>query len=156
MLGVRIICLGKLQEPFWQGAVAEYQKRLQSLCRLELIQLPEERLPQNPSPAQIAAGLEKEAGLILPRLRGTVCPLCIEGRLLDSPGMAALLDQAMQSPGSVTFVIGSSHGLAGRVKQAGQGISMSKMSFPHPLARVMLCEKVYRGLQILRGSAYHK
>lgn len=156
MLGVRVVCLGKLQEPFWQGAVAEYQKRLNGLCRLEFIQLPEERLPQSPSAAQIAAGLEKEAGLILPRLRGTVYPLCIEGRLLDSPGMAGLLERAMQSPGSVSFVIGSSHGLAEQVKRAGTGISMSKMTFPHQLARVMLCEQIYRGLQILRGSAYHK
>lgn len=156
MLGVRIVCLGKLQEPFWQGAVEEYRKRLGGLCRLEMVQLPEEKLPQNPSPAQIRAGLEKEAGLILPRLQGAVYPLCIEGRQLDSPGMADLLARAMQSPGSVSFVIGSSHGLADRVKGAGEGISMSRMTFPHQLARVMLCEQLYRGFQILRGAAYHK
>lgn len=156
MLRVRIVCLGKLQEPFWQAAVGEYQKRLNSLCRLEIVQLAEEKLPQNPSGAQIQAALEGEAQLILPKLKGTVYPLCIEGRQLDSPGMADLLEKAMQSPGAVSFVIGSSHGLADQVKAAGQGISMSKMTFPHQLARVMLCEQIYRGFQILRGSPYHK
>lgn len=156
MLNVRAVCLGKLQEPFWQAAVGEYQKRLGGLCRLEIIQLPEEKLPQNPSEAQIRGALEREARQILPKLKGAVYPLCIEGRQLDSPGMAALLDRAMQSPGAVSFVIGSSHGLADQVKAAGEGISMSKMTFPHQLARVMLCEQIYRGLQILRGSPYHK
>lgn len=156
MLNVRAVCLGKLQEPFWQAAVGEYQKRLGGLCRLEIIQLPEEKLPQNPSEAQIRGALEREARQILPKLKGTVYPLCIEGRQLDSPGMAALLDRAMQSPGAVSFVIGSSHGLADQVKAAGEGICMSKMTFPHQLARVMLCEQIYRGLQILRGSPYHK
>ena len=125
MLNVRVICLGKLQEPFWQAAVGEYQKRLGGLCRLEI-------------------------------LHGAVYPLCIAGRQLESPGMAALLDRAMQSPGAVSFVVGSSHGLGEQVKAAGQGISMSKMTFPHQLARVMLCEQIYRGFQILRGSPYHK
>ena len=140
MLNVRVICLGKLQEPFWQAAVGEYQKRLGGLC----------------SEAQIQGALEREARLILPKLKGAVYPLCIEGRQLDSPGMADLLEKAMQSPGAVSFVVGSSHGLGEQVKAAGQGISMSKMTFPHQLARVMLCEQIYRGFQILRGSPYHK
>ena len=79
MLNVRVICLGKLQEPFWQAAVGEYQKRLGGLCRLEILQLPEEKLPQNPSEAQIQGALDREARLILPKLKGAVYPLCIEG-----------------------------------------------------------------------------
>lgn len=156
MLGIRLICLGKLQETYWQAAVGEYQKRLGPLCRFEIIQLPEERLPAEPSQAQIAAALEKESKAILPRLKGTVYPLCIEGKGLDSPGLARLLERAMEHPGSVSFVIGSSHGLAPEVKAAGTPISMSGMTFPHQLARVMLCEQIYRGMQIIRGTAYHK
>ena len=100
--------------------------------------------------------LEKEAAAILSKLEGTVYPLCIEGKGIDSLGMAALLKEAMRSPGAVSFVIGSSFGLSEQVKRAGRPISMSAMTFPHQLARVMLCEQAYRGLQILRGAPYHK
>ena len=156
MLSVKIVCVGKLKEAYWRAAVEEYAKRLSALCRLEITELPEARLPAAPTPGEIAAALEKESAAILPRLSGTVYPLCIEGRALDSPGMARLLERAMESPGAVSFVIGSSFGLGDAVKQAGRGISMSAMTFPHQLARVMLCEQIYRGLLILRGSPYHK
>ena len=146
MLGVRLICIGKLKERYWRDAVAEYEKRLRPLCRWELVELPEARLPQDPSPAEIKAALEKDA----------VYPLCIEGKQLDSPALARRLQKAMDHPGAVTFVIGSSFGLADAVKQAGEGISMSPMTFPHQLARVMLCEQLYRGFQILQNSKYHK
>lgn len=156
MLSVRVVCVGKLKEAYWRDAVAEYEKRLGALCRFQIIELPEARLSQNPSQGEIEGALEKEAALILPKLAGRVLPLCIEGRKIDSPGLAKLLGEAMQSPGAVSFVIGSSYGLAPQVKGLGRGISMSAMTFPHQLARVMLCEQVYRGLQILRGAPYHK
>lgn len=156
MLGVRIVCIGKLKEEFWREAVREYEKRLSALCRLEIVELPEARLPGSPSKGEISAALEKEAAAIVPRLSGLVVPMCIEGRQLDSEGLGDLLSGAMQSPGAVSFVIGSSYGLSASVKGLGQGLSMSKMTFPHQLARVMLCEQIYRGLQILRGAPYHK
>lgn len=156
MLGVKLICVGKLKESYWRQAVAEYEKRLGALCRFEIVELPEARLPAAPTPGEVAAALEKEAALILPKLSGQAYPLCIEGRKLDSPGLSELLARAMQSPGAVSFVIGSSYGLAEKVKAAGPRLSMSDMTFPHQLARVMLCEQIYRGLQILRGAPYHK
>lgn len=156
MLSVRVVCIGKLKEAFWRDAVAEYEKRLSALCKFQIIELPEARVGQNPSRGEIEGALEKEAAFILPKLAGLVLPLCIEGRQTDSPGLAKLLGGAMQSPGAVSFVIGSSYGLAPQVKGQGQGISMSPMTFPHQLARVMLCEQIYRGLQILRGAPYHK
>ena len=156
MLAVKLICVGKLKEAYWRDAVAEYEKRLRPLCRWELIELPEARLPSDPSPAEISAALEKEGEQILRRVSGRVYPLCIEGRAVDSPGLAKRLAGAMQSPGAVSFVIGSSYGLSPAVKQAGEGISMSPMTFPHHLARVMLCEQIYRGFQILGNSSYHK
>ena len=146
MLAVKLICVGKLKEAYWRDAVAEYEKRLRPLCRWELIELPEARLPSNPSPAEISAALEKEGEQILRRVSGRVYPLCIEGRAVDSPGLAKRLAGA----------IGSSYGLSPAVKQAGEGISMSPMTFPHQLARVMLCEQIYRGFQILGNSSYHK
>ena len=156
MLSVRIVCVGRLKEAYWRGAVAEYEKRLGSLCKFQILELPEARLSQNPTAGEIAGALDKEAELILPKLAGQALPLCVEGRAVSSEELAGLLDQAMQSPGAVSFVIGSSYDLADRVKQTGRGISLSAMTFPHQLARVMLCEQVYRALQILRGAPYHK
>lgn len=156
MLGVRIVCVGKLKEDYWRAAVGEYEKRLGALCRFEIVELPEARLPGSPSEGEIAAALEKEAQAIIPKLSGLVVPLCIEGRQTDSVGLSRMLQGAMQSPGAVSFVIGSSFGLAESVKRLGKGMSMSAMTFPHQLARVMLCEQIYRGLQILRGAPYHK
>jgi len=156
MLTVRIACVGRLKERCWREAVAEYEKRLRPLCRFEIVEIGESRLPHGPSPGEIARALEQEGEQLLQKCVGAIYPLCIEGKELDSPGIARLLERAMQAPGSLTFVIGSSHGLAEKVKRAGQGISMSPMTFPHQLARVMLCEQVYRGFQIIGGTKYHK
>lgn len=156
MLGVRIVCVGKLKESYWRAAVEEYEKRLSALCKFEIVELPEARLPGSPSEGEIAAALERESSAILPKLSGLVVPLCIEGKQVDSVGLSRMLEGAMQSPGSVSFVIGSSFGLSDSVKRMGKGLSMSAMTFPHQLARVMLCEQIYRGLQILRGAPYHK
>ncbi len=156
MLEVRLICVGKLKEAYWRDAVAEYEKRLRPLCKFQIIELPEARLPADPSAAQIAAALEQEGKAILEKTAGKVFPLCIEGKLTDSKGLAERLSGAMASPGAASFLIGSSHGLAEPVKQAGERLSMSPMTFPHQLARVMLCEQIYRGFQILNGTKYHK
>ena len=156
MLSVRVVCVGRLKEAYWRGAVAEYEKRLGPLCKFQIIELPEVRLGQSPTAGEIAGALDREADQILSKLSGEVLPLCVEGRAVSSEELAGLLERAMQSPGAVSFVIGSSYGLADKVKGLGRGISMSAMTFPHQLARVMLCEQVYRALQILRGAPYHK
>lgn len=156
MLTVKLICVGKLKEGYWREAVAEYEKRLRPLCRFEIVELPEERLPNNPSAAQVDAALEREGEAILRHAAGKVIPLCIEGMRTDSPGLARRLEGVMQSPGAVSFVIGSSYGLSEAVKAAGEGLSMSPLTFPHQLARVMLCEQIYRAFQILQNSKYHK
>lgn len=156
MLSVRVICIGKLKEAYWREAVAEYEKRLRPLCKFEIVELPEERLPEQPSASLIDAALVREGELILSKVQGKAVPLCIEGKALSSEGLADLLRDAMQSPGAVSFVIGSSFGLSGSVKQAGKGFSMSPMTFPHQLARVMLCEQIYRAFQIIGGTKYHK
>ncbi|MCI9116118.1 23S rRNA (pseudouridine(1915)-N(3))-methyltransferase RlmH [Acutalibacter sp. JLR.KK004] len=156
MLLVRLACVGRLKEEYWRQAVAEYEKRLRPFCRFEILEIGESRLPDSPTEGDIRRALEREGEQLLQKSVGLLCPLCIEGRLLDSPGMAALLGQAMQSPGAVTFFIGSSFGLSQQVKQSGKGFSMSPMTFPHQLARVMLCEQLYRGFQIQAGTKYHK
>lgn len=155
MLAVKLICVGKLKESYWRDAVAEYEKRLRpcasgssSSCRGPLA--------QRPLPGEIEAALEKEGEPNPAPRRGEGVSPVHRGEGGGFPGLAKRLAGPMQSPGAVSFVIGSSHGLSPRVKAAGEGLSMSPMTFPHQLARVMLCEQIYPGLQILGGHKYHK
>ncbi len=160
MVRVTLICVGKLKEAFYRGAAQEYEKRLGSLCRFELVELPETRLPDAPSPAQIEQALEREAKLILARIpRGSaVVPLCVEGETLSSPELAGAMERwAVQGGSSIAFVIGGSFGLHEQVKREGVfRLSMSPMTFPHHLARVMVLEQIYRAFQIRQGTRYHK
>ena len=160
MLGVRLICVGKLGEKFWAQAVKEYEKRLGAYCKLEIIELPEERLPENPSPAQIEAALSKEADAVRAKLPNgcLVIAMCVEGRERSSEELARYLaDSAAQSASHIVFLIGSSFGMHESLKrQAALRLSMSPMTFPHHLLRVMLLEQIYRAYQINAGSRYHK
>ena len=160
MLSVQLICVGKLKERFYSDAVKEYAKRLGIFCRLELIELPEERLGDRPSDAEIESALEREAQQIEKKLKrdGTLVCLCVEGIQMDSESFSKLLSDAEQSGRPrISFVIRSSYGLSPRIKNmADLRLSMSKMTFPHHLARVMLTEQLYRGFQIKEGTKYHK
>ena len=160
MLAVKLICVGKMRERFYIDAFAEYQKRLQSLCRLELCEIQEQRLAENPSPAEIAAALEKEGQEILKAVPPDACvtALCVEGRQMPSEGMVQLIRERENSgKPKLCFIIGGSFGLSDAVKaRADRRLSMSRMTFPHHLARVMLIEQLYRGFKINEGSRYHK
>ena len=160
MLNIRLICVGKLKERFYAEAVAEYAKRLGAFCRLEVIKLAEERLGENPSAAELEAALNREAEQIEKKLLkdGTLVCLCVEGGQMDSEAFAGLLTRTENSGRPrLSFVIGGSFGLAQKLKdRADLRLSMSKMTFPHHLARVMLLEQIYRGFQIKEGSRYHK
>ena len=158
MLHVDIVAIGRLKEPWLREGMAEYLKRLSAYCSPEVIELPEYRLPENPSPAQIAKGLEEEGRTILDRAgRTPFAALCIEGKLLSSPGLAAFLQERQQAGGSLAFVIGGSFGLSQAVKdRAVLRLSVSPMTFPHQLFRVMLAEQLYRGFSIGAGGKYHK
>lgn len=160
MFSVRLICVGKLGEKFWAQAVSEYEKRLSAYCKLEIIELPEQRLPQTPSAGEIARALDKEAALIEAKLPAgaAVVALCIEGKPMSSEQLADYLGGLTVSGTSkVCLVIGGSCGLSPRIKQrAALRLSMSPMTFPHHLARVMVLEQVYRALNIAAGGKYHK
>ena len=160
MLNIRLICVGKLKERFYAEAVAEYAKRLGAFCRLEVIELAEERLGENPSAAELEAALNREAEQIEKKLLkdGTIVCLCVEGGQMDSEAFAGLLTRTENSGRPrLSFVIGGSFGLAQKLKdRADLRLSMSIMTFPHHLARVMLLEQIYRGFQIKEGSRYHK
>ena len=160
MQKVSVICVGKLKERFYADAVAEYAKRLSRFCKLEIVELPEERLPDSPSPAQIEAALSKEADAIRLRLPASayVIALCVEGKPRSSEELARLMaDSASRGESHLVFLIGGSFGLHPSVKAlAAVKLSMSPMTFPHHLARVMLLEQIYRAYQINAGSRYHK
>ena len=160
MLSIYLVCVGRLKERFYQDACAEYLKRLSPYCKLTLLELPEERLPQTPSQGQIDAALEKEGQAIrskLPPNTSLVC-LCVEGRLRSSEELASLVQTwEHNSAKHLAFVIGGSFGLAESLKaEAWVRLSMSPMTFPHPLARVMVLEQLYRAFKINEGSNYHK
>ena len=160
MFSVTLICMGKLKEKFYTAAASEYEKRLQGYCQFKLLELPEVRLPENPSPAEIAAGLDKEAEAILAKIpKGYwFCVLTPEGKLLSSEALARQMEQVkLSGKGSACFLIGSSFGIAPQVKaRADLKLSMSPMTFPHHLARVMVLEQLYRAEAIQAGSKYHK
>ena len=160
MINVKIVALGKLKETYLRDACSEYQKRLQPFCRLQITELTPYRLPDSPSAAQIADALEKEAVMIEKQLPSgaLVFAMCIEGKELSSEQFSAQMEKAaIDGAGSVVFILGSSFGLAQRIKQrADIRLSMSAMTFPHQLARVMLLEQIYRAFQISSGGKYHK
>ena len=160
MFDITLIAMGKLKEKFYLSAAAEYEKRMKGYCRFQLLELPEVRLPEAPSPAEISAGLEKEAELILAKIpKGAwFCVLTPEGKLLSSEKLAEKMkDVKLSGKSSACFLIGSSFGMSPRLKEKSDfQLSMSPMTFPHHLARVMVLEQLYRAEAIQAGSKYHK
>lgn len=160
MQKVTVLCVGKLKEKFYADAAAEYIKRLGRYCKLEVLELAEERLPENPSPAQIEAALAKEAEAIRARLSpaSVLIALCVEGTTWSSEELARQMAVwAGRGEKQVVFLIGGSFGLHPSVKALAEArLSMSPMTFPHHLARVMLLEQIYRAYQINAGTKYHK
>lgn len=160
MLKLRFITIGSLAERHWREACDEYKKRLSLSFKVEDCELKETKIAKNPTEGDIARVLDDEADRILAAIgqRAFVIALCIEGKQLSSEELAALIDsKATEGYSEICFIIGSSHGLSDRVKKAANArISMSKLTFPHQLARVMLFEAVYRAGEINKGTKYHK
>lgn len=160
MFDITLITVGKLKEKFYLSATAEYEKRIKGYCQFRIIELPEYRLPDNPSPAEISTALEKEADAIFAKIpKGAwFCVLTPEGKLLSSESLADTIAQVkLSGKSSACFLIGSSFGISPRLKaMADLKLSMSPMTFPHHLARVMVLEQLYRAEAIQAGSKYHK
>ena len=159
-MNINIICVGKLKEDYLRNACAEYQKRLGAFCRLKITELQPARLPENPNDTQINAALEDEGKQILSKIAANeaVFAMCIEGKMLSSEKLSEEIENyALKGFGSLCFIIGGSHGLSPAVKaRANFRLSMSPMTFPHQLARVMLLEQIYRAFMISNGGKYHK
>ena len=160
MIRIRLICVGKLKEKFYLDAAAEYLKRLRPYCEIEVVEVPELPRERDASPADAALALAREAEavegkLLRPSWTGA---LCVEGREYSSSAFSELLEKAAVSGASrICFLIGGSDGLDERLKRSADArISMSPMTFPHHLARVMLLEQIYRAFMIRAGTKYHK
>lgn len=160
MLKINIICTGNLKEKYLKEGIAEFTKRLGTMCKFSITELTECKLPNDPSQAEIEKGLKVEAEKIKQNLSkgGYVIPLCIEGQQLTSEKFANKLNEiSVSGKSSVDFIIGSSHGISDEIKKmADFKLSLSKMTFPHQLFRLMLIEQIYRAISIQNGSKYHK
>lgn len=160
-MNISIIAVGKLKESYWREAIAEYSKRISRFAHFEIVELPESRLSDNPSDAEIFSGLENEAKLMQPYLekKGAYnIAMCVEGKLISSEELASEIDSAgVNGFSNINFFIGSSFELSDSVKKSCKlRISMSRMTLPHQLARVVLSEQIYRALTINAGIRYHK
>lgn len=145
MIKVRLVCVGKLKEGYWREAVAEYQKRLSRFCAFEIVELPEKTCPAD------------EAEEILRACRGHLVALAVEGKGCSSERFAEKIKMLTDEGKEMTFVIGSSCGLDGKVKaRANELVSFSAMTFPHQMMRVIFCEQLYRAFMINAGAEYHK
>lgn len=157
---ITVICVGKLKEKFYRDAVDEYAKRLQKYCKLELMEVADEKTPEGAGLLQEEKILEREAARILDKIRDDdfVCTLEIEGKKLSSEGLAEWMRKLTVGGRShITFVIGGSLGLHHSVRdRADFALSFSDMTFPHQLMRVILCEQIYRSFRINNGEPYHK
>ncbi len=161
MMNVNLIVVGKLKESYFREACAEYSKRLKAFCKLTVTELAESRLSDDPSEKEIKAALSAEAKAMRNLLAGKDCfniALCIEGTKLSSENLAEKIkDVSVSGKSTLNFVIGSSFGIDEEIKKmCGFRLSMSEMTFPHMLARVMVLEQIYRAFQILNGGKYHK
>ena len=161
MQNIDLICLGKLNAAYCAAGVAEYQKRLSAFCNFRIIELPEELIREkNASAAVIEKALDKEGTAILSHVGkgAAIVAMCVEGKLVSSEELAAFVsERALQGAGDIAFVIGSSHGLSPKVKQAAAlKFSMGRITLPHQLARLVLTEQIYRAFSINNGIKYHK
>ena len=157
---VTIICVGKIKEKFYRDAIEEFEKRLSKYCKLEILEVADEKTPDKASAAEEEQIKEKEAERILSKIKDDVyvCTLEIAGKKMTSPGFAQWIERlGVSGKSNITFVIGGSLGLHSSVlDRSNQAISFSDMTFPHQLMRVILCEQIYRAFRIINNEPYHK
>ena len=159
MIKISVICVGKIKEKYWIDAIAEYSKRLSRYCKLNIIEVADEKTPEDASDAECDAIKKKEAEKILKKIDslGLVCTLEIEGKRFTSEGFASFIDGSSARNSHIQFIIGGSLGLHRSVlDKSDVAISFSDMTFPHQMMRVILLEQIYRGFRITNGEPYHK
>ena len=158
-MNITIVCVGKIKEKFFTDAISEYSKRLSRFCKLDIIEVKDIKIPDNPSDKECENILEKEGEQILSKIPkdSYVIPLCIEGKELSSHELAEKISNISMEKSHITFVIGGSLGMTNTVKSLGKlRLSFGKMTLPHQLMRVVLLEQIYRAFKISSGESYHK
>ena len=159
-MNISIIAVGKLKEKYLKSAIDEYAKRLGRYCKLEIIELPDEKTPDNASPKDEEIIKDKEGNLILSKIKDNayVVAMDLKGKELTSEEFAKFISNCgVMGNSNIVFVIGGSLGLSEQVrKRANYKLCFSKMTFPHQLFRVMLLEQIYRAFRISNGEPYHK
>lgn len=159
MLTVKMITVGNLKESYLRDAVAEYTKRLGGMCKFELVQIKEAYLPDAPSAAEIEMALDNEANRILSEIPARMykIAMCVEGVQCSSESFASMIEKLCATNSGICFIIGSSYGISSKVKSAcDHRMSVSQLTFPHQLMRVIMLESIYRALNIIKGTKYHK
>lgn len=159
-MNISIICVGKLKEKYLKAAIEEYSKRLTRYCKLDIIEVPDEKTPDNASNKEEMLIKEKEGLSILKHIKDTsfVIALDLKGKMLSSEELSEFMkDSAIKGNSTLTFLIGGSLGLSKEVlNRANFSLCFSKMTFPHQLMRVILLEQIYRGYRIINNEPYHK
>ena len=157
---ITILCVGKVKEKFYRDAIDEFAKRLSRYCKLEIVEVADEKTAEEASDTEIRMVKEKEGERLLKNIKDNayVICLCIDGKQLDSEALSAKIEGlGIQGTSHIYFVIGGSLGLADEVvRRADYKLSFSKMTFPHQLMRVILCEQIYRAYRIMNHEPYHK
>lgn len=159
MAQITVISVGKIKEKFIKDALSEYEKRLSRFVKFKSIEIPDRSIPDNASPAEEEAVLLREGSEILSKIdKGSfVISMCIEGAKISSTDFAKKLSDTFMHSSSITFIVGGSLGLSPEVKMRSDfKMSMSPMTFPHNLARLMLTEQIYRAFKINSNESYHK
>ena len=160
MLHINIICIGKIKETFFKDSIDEYSKRLSKYCSLNIVELPDEKIPTNPSDKEISIIKDKEGQNILNNLKKDSYVICMDlkGKQYTSEDFSKKIENiSINNNSSITFIIGGSLGISNNVLNvSNELISFSKMTFPHQLFRVILLEQIYRSFKILNNEEYHK
>lgn len=158
-MNINIICAGKIKEKYFTAAIAEYSKRMSRFAKFNIIELADEKIPDNASEKEEEAIKDKEGKAMLSKIKDSdyVIAMCIEGQQLDSVELSQRLEKIAMNASSIVFVIGGSLGLSDEVKKRAQlRLSFGKITLPHQLMRVVLCEQIYRAFKISRNETYHK
>ena len=159
-MNITILCVGQIKEKYFRDAIAEYQKRLSRYCKLQMIEVADEKTKENASEAENDLIRKKEGERLLKHIKDSdyCITLEIDGKMLTSEGLSKEIDRlGLAGKSSLVFVIGGSIGLdTAVVKRSDYALSFSKMTFPHQLMRVILLEQIYRSYRIMRGEPYHK
>ncbi|MBR0491768.1 MAG: 23S rRNA (pseudouridine(1915)-N(3))-methyltransferase RlmH [Clostridia bacterium] len=159
MLNINIICVGKIKEKFFSSAIEEYSKRLSKYCKLDILELPDEKIPDNPNETIENIVKEKECNNILKHLKkdSYIIALDLKGKEYTSVEFSEKLESLSMTNSKITFIIGGSLGLTDNLlSHCNEKICFSKMTFPHQLIRIFLVEQIYRAFKISNNESYHK